>query len=92
MWQFVNQEGTEQLQATALKKSGEIIRESIDKNQVFDLESLEFNEKIITSAETDVMVLTAASELIKILISGNQCIFLDSDVNESHNEEVDVHV
>ena len=37
------------------------------------------------------MVLRAVSELIKILIGGNQCVFLDADVNESHQEEVDVY-
>lgn len=76
----------EQLKAAGVEKSVEIIHQSIEKNLVFDLESLEFNKDIITSAETDVMVLTVASELIKILINGNQCIFLDSDINESHTE------
>ena len=52
---------------------------------------LEGHTDIITSAETDIMVLTAASELIKILTSGNQCIFLDSEVNMSHQDDVTVY-
>ena len=76
----------------AMNKCSEIIERSILSNKTFDLETLEYNEKIITSAETDSMVLSVASELIKILISGNQCIFLDSDVNESHNETVEAYV
>ena len=59
---------------------------------MFDIETLEYNSDIITSAETDIMVLTVASELVKILISGNQCIFLDSDINESHQETKDIYV
>jgi len=54
-------------------------------------ECREYDEKIITSAETDMMVLNAASDLVKILISGNQCIFLDVDVNESHNETQEIY-
>ena len=91
-WQYTTEEGLKPLQDEAHKKCLSIIKESVEKNQVFDLERLEYNANIITSCETDMMILTAASELIKILISGNQCIFLDSDVNESHNEEVDVNV
>jgi hypothetical protein len=79
MWQYVNEEGIETLRNNAIEKCRGIVTESIEKNQVFDLEVLDFSDKIITSAETDIMVLTAASELNKILISGNQCIFLDSD-------------
>lgn len=64
-------------------KRDSIIKKSIEDNCVFDLETLEFNPNIITSAETDRLVLLAASELVKILISGTQCIYLDADVNNS---------
>lgn len=73
----------EKLQELEKEKRLEIIRESINKNSVFDLETLEYNSKIITSAETDKMVLLAASELVKILISGSQCVYLDSNLNSS---------
>ena len=69
----------------------QIIEKSVDLGKVFDLETLQYTDEVITSAETDVMVLRAASELIKILTSGNQCIFLDSDVNNSHQEDVQVY-
>ena len=75
-----------------MSKTLEIIDKSIDNGKVFDISTLEYTDDIITSAETDTMVLSAASELIKILISGNQCIFLDSDVTESHQEEVSMYV
>lgn len=68
-----------------------IIGRSIEEFKVFDLESCEYSSDIITSVETDTMVLTAASELIKILTSGNQCVFLDSEVNSSHQDTVDVY-
>lgn len=93
-WQYTanSPEAIEALEKAAIEKGITIITESIKQNKTFDLETLEYNENIITSAETDVMVLSVASELIKILISGNQCIFLDSDVNESHNETVEAYV
>lgn len=93
-WQYTNntEEAINELERAAINKAVEIIDTSIKENKAFDLETLEYNEKIITSAETDSMVLSVASELIKILISGNQCIFLDSDVNESHSETVEAYV
>ena len=93
-WQYTNNtpEALSSLEAAAIKKSVSIITKSIEENKTFDLETLEYNENIVTSAETDTMVLSVASELIKILISGNQCIFLDSDVNNSHNEIVEAYV
>lgn len=93
-WQYTanTPEALDALERAAIEKGANIISESIKQNKTFDLETLEYNEKIITSAETDSMVLSVASELIKILISGNQCIFLDSDVNESHNETVEAFV
>lgn len=93
LWKYVPSEGAgaQELKKEAENKVAEVIRESISKNQVFDLESLQFNGNIITSTETDTMVLMASSELIKILISGNQCVFLDSEVNDDHMEEVEVY-
>lgn len=90
-WQYTTEEGIDKLHDDARKKIDEIIRTSIEKMEVFDVESLKYNKDIITSAETDTMVLSAASDLVKILISGNQCIFLDSDINESHQETMDVY-
>ena len=94
-WQHTKTDDPEAVQALvdeAHEKCRGIIDTSIEKYQTFDIEKLDYNPSIITSAETDMMVLSAASELVKILISGNQCIFLDSDVNESHQETVEVYV
>lgn len=92
-WQYpTNEEGQKEIEKEAMTKAERIVKESMEKNIAFNLETLEFSDKIVTSAETDTMVLSAASELVKILISGNQCIFLDSDVNESHNEIVEAYV
>ncbi len=90
-WQYTTEDGVEALQKEAKAKAREIIEESVKRNQVFDMETLEYSDKIITSAETDTMALSAASDLVKILISGNQCIFLDADVNESHQETMEVY-
>jgi hypothetical protein len=72
-----------QLQQLELDKRLGIIKDSINKNCVFNLETYEFDEHIITSAETDKLVLLASSELVKILISGTQCIYIDAEVNQS---------
>ncbi|MBD5584278.1 MAG: hypothetical protein HDQ88_04295 [Clostridia bacterium] len=64
----------------------EIIRNSITSNQVFDIEKVEFNPNIITSAELDMMVITVATDLIKILTSGNQAICL-SEIDDAHEDE-----
>lgn len=68
-----------------------IIDDSVTEGKVFDLETNKLSDDIITSTETDTMVLTAASELIKVLTSGNQCIFIDADVNSSHQDDVTVY-
>lgn len=91
-WQFTTEEGIEDLHKEAVQKAENIIKKSIKENKVFDMETLKYNKNIITSAETDKMVLLAASELIKILISGNQAVFLDADVDASHQEEVQAYV
>lgn len=90
-WQYTTEEGVAALKKEAVAKADEIITASIEKMEVFDMETLEYNKHIITSAETDMMVLSAASELVKVLISGNQCIFLDSEINESHQETVEAY-
>lgn len=79
----LREEKLKELKILITNKRNEIISESIKQNCVFDLETLEYNPKIITSAETDKLVLLAASELVKTLISGTQCIYLDAEVNNS---------
>ena len=85
-WEFTKDEGVDALKKEALDKGDKIIMESLERNEVFDMERLDYNPGIVTSAETDVMVLLAATELVKILTSGNQCIMLDQDIDESHEE------
>jgi hypothetical protein len=82
-----NCDGIKHLNCDALT----IIDDSLKNNLAFDLEKCVLSPDIITSAETDIMVLTASAELIKILTSGNQCIFLDSEVNMSHQDDVTVY-
>ena len=81
----------QQVEMAILEKTHQIIADSVNNNKVFDLETLELNDNIITSAETDTMVIKAAAELVKILIANNQCIYIDPDVNNSHQEEMPVY-
>jgi len=92
MWQHIREEGADDLIKEANSKCDSIIEESVIRNEVFDLETLKHNPKIITSAETDTMILIACSELIKLLISGNQCVFLDAEINNAHDEEAEAYV
>lgn len=87
-WNSTTKDGVEQLLQEAKEKCGNTIAESINCGKVFDLETLEYSDKIITSAETDTMVLKTASDLVNLLISGNQCIVVDPDVDSSHEETV----
>lgn len=89
---YQGDEGAAKLAATAVELGYNIIGRSITENCVFDLETRTFNPNIITSAETDVMVLRAATELVKILISGNQCIYVDEEINSTHQETKEVYV
>lgn len=91
-WNYTTEDGIEDLKKEARQKGTEIISTSIKKHQVFDIETLEYTDKIITSAETDEMVILAASELIGVLISGNQAIILKPDIDASHEETVDAYV
>ena len=70
------------------KEEQYIINESLQTSVPFDLETATFNPDIITSVETDIMVLTVAVELVKVLISGNQCIFVDAELNDTHQTPI----
>lgn len=70
----------------------EILNNSIEKNEVFDIDTLEYNPNIITSAETDTMVLTVASELVKMLIEGNSCVFIDPEFAGTHDTTLEEHL
>lgn len=93
-WEYTaaTDEAIDALRKEANDKLSGIIKESIDRKEVWDLEIEDFNSNIITSVETDTMVLRASCELIKILISGNQMVFLDSSINESHQDTQEVYV
>lgn len=68
----------------------EIIGKSIEHNVVFDMEFLTFSNKVITSVETDINVLTSSSELVKLLISGNQCVFIDYSLDGAQDTQVEM--
>lgn len=65
-----------------------ILAVSTMMRQAYDLESQIISDSLITSVETDLNVLAAASDLIKLLISGNQCVYLDSTLNNSENIDI----
>lgn len=46
----------------------------LSKNKVFDLNTFEFNDDIINSTKTDIEILTATVDLLKLLLAGNQAI------------------
>ena len=89
LWEHISkddEDAVKDLLTKAREKAAEILTESIKRNEVFDLENLVFSKDIITSAETDVNILKASSELVKLLISGNQCVFLDAEINDDEQD------
>lgn len=64
-------------------KIDEIIETSIDEQKVFDLSKEEYNTDVINSAKTDIEILTATLDLLKLLLTGNQMII----ANYSHDIE-----
>ena len=91
-WQYTTPEGMDELRKEEENKRWEIIETSVKDNRVFDLETLSYSDSIITSAETDTAILLAASELIKLLISGNQCVYLDASIDNTTDTTVDAFV
>lgn len=53
-----------------------IIMYSILSGKVFDLEKKEFNNDVMNSAQTDIEVLKAVTDLVSLLISGNQLVIM----------------
>lgn len=53
-----------------------IIKYSILTGKVFDLNKKEFNNEVINSAQTDIEVLKAVTDLISLLISGKQLVIM----------------
>lgn len=51
-----------------------VLGSSVEKG-LFDMVSETYSKNIITSAETDIQILTAVVDLISLLISGNQLVF-----------------
>lgn len=51
-----------------------IIEKAVEQDKVFDLVKGEYSDSVINSTETDIQVLKATSDLIKLLITGNQLV------------------
>lgn len=60
-----------------------IINKSIEQNQVYDLSKDEYNTDVINSAKTDIEILTAVLDLLKLILTGNQMII----ANYAHDED-----
>lgn len=92
-WEYTkSDEEVNELHKNAENKANDIIANSVNEYKAYDISKLELSDDIITSAETDIMALTAASELLKILISGNQCIILDPETDAAEDREMEVYV
>jgi hypothetical protein len=55
---------------------------SILKEQIFDLDIMDFSDNVINSVKTDVEILKATSDLLSILVVGNQVLI--ASWNHSH--------
>lgn len=52
----------------------EIINDSITLEQVYNLNIMDFDDTVINSVKTDIEVLTATVDLLKLLLTGNQMV------------------
>lgn len=59
-----------------------IIQNSITNQEVFDLSTMDFSKNVINSTKTDIEILTATVDLLKLLLTGNQMIL----VNYAHED------
>lgn len=59
----------------------EIIETSIKNQKVYDLSTQQYNNNVINSTKTDIEILTATVDLLKLLLTGNQMII----TNYSHD-------
>lgn len=58
-----------------------IIEESITRQEVFDLSAMDYNKDVINSTKTDIEILTATIDLLKLILTGNQMVL----VNYTHD-------
>lgn len=61
-------------ETTPAEKIDEIIDKSIEIGQVFDLSCMDYTSNVINSVKTDIEILTATIDLLKMLLTGNQVI------------------
>lgn len=61
----------------------DIIFNSYSNRKVYDLTTDTFTDTIINSAETDIQILRATIDLISLLISGNQLVFIPNSEGEA---------
>lgn len=57
--------------------NGSIIETSIKDQKVFDLSTKEYSTDVINSAKTDIEILTATVDLLKLLLTGNQMVLVN---------------
>ncbi len=62
----------------------EIVDKSVETHKVYNPVTMAYTDKIINSVKTDVEVLSAAIDLISLLISGNQMVILDKFIRENN--------
>jgi hypothetical protein len=65
-----------------------ILELSLKSMCVFDLTTLVCDDVILTSVETDVNVLRAASDICKLLIGGNQFVFRDTELDNQQEVQI----
>lgn len=57
--------------------NSDIIETSIRDQKVYDLSIMDYSENVINSAKTDIEILTATVDLLKLLLTGNQMVLVN---------------
>lgn len=68
-------------------EADERIEECVRCNTVFDLRTMTYSKDIINSAKTDIEVLTASIDMLRILLAGNQVLLMHYDHDNSLPEK-----
>lgn len=73
-WRFSIIQGEDARHNVVIDVNDLLIRMSLESGRAFDLTTGTFSTEIINSVETDIQILHATSDLVKLLITGNQLV------------------
>lgn len=71
------------------EKAQELVKQSIDRKEAFDLKHEEFNNTVLTSIMSDVVIFETLSKILSLIITCNQVILPEVGMNTYKYEDVE---